>query len=86
LDLGVDGFRIDALPFIAENSTLADEPLIGTYDDGYSYTLLDHIYTRDQPETYEIVEEFRAVLDEYTAQDGRTRYAVTGRAGETKFG
>lgn len=53
-----------------------DEPLISpeTIDDGQNYFLLDHIYSRDQPDTYKIVEEFRAVLDEYTNRDGNTRY------------
>lgn len=74
--MGVDGFRIDALPFIIEDSSYKDEPLIqpNTVDDNHTYFLLDHIYSRDQPGTYKIVEEFRAVLDEYTLRDGNTRY------------
>lgn len=74
--MGVDGFRIDAFPFIIENNMFTDEPLVNpeTLDDGQTYVLFDHIYTRDHPDTYNIAEEFRAVLDEYTNQDGSTRY------------
>jgi len=57
-----------------EDGGFRDEPLMGTVDDGHSYFLLDHVYSRDQPDTYKIVEEFRAVLDEYTDRDGNTRY------------
>lgn len=78
LDKGVDGFRVDALPFIVEHSSFKDEPLISsdTVDDNYSYFLLDHKYTTDQLDTYKIVEEFRAVFDEYTKRDGNTRYVI----------
>lgn len=78
LDIGVDGFRVDALPFMAEDSSFKDEPLVSpdTVDDNYTYTLLDHIYSRDQSATYKIVEEFRTVLDEYTKRDGNTRYNI----------
>lgn len=75
LDVGVDGFRIDALPFIIEDQSFVDEPLIdpNMVDDNYTYFLLDHVHSRDQLGTYRIVEEFREVLDEYTNKDGNTR-------------
>jgi hypothetical protein len=64
------------LPFIIEDITFEDEPLIDPKikDDNYTYFLLDHTLSRDQPDTYKIVEEFRAVCDEYTNRDGNTRY------------
>ncbi|XP_050421279.1 maltase 2-like isoform X2 [Adelges cooleyi] len=79
LDKGVDGFRVDALPFLVEDSSFRDEPLLdpNAVDDNYTYFLLDHIYSRDQPQTYTIVEEFRSVLDEYTKIDGNTRLMLT---------
>jgi len=43
-------------------------------DDNYTYFLLDHTLSRDQLGTYKVVEEFRAVLDEYSNRDGNTRY------------
>lgn len=66
------------MPYIIEDSSFTDEPLVSsdTVDDNYTYELLDHIYTKNQPGTYKIVEEFRAVLDEYTNQGGNTRYAL----------
>lgn len=75
LRIGVDGFRMDAMPFIIEDSSFMDEPLVdpNSVTDSNSYFLLDHIYTKSQPGTYKIVEEFRAVLDEFTNQDGNTR-------------
>uniref|UniRef100_A0A2H8TQA6 alpha-glucosidase n=1 Tax=Melanaphis sacchari TaxID=742174 RepID=A0A2H8TQA6_9HEMI len=75
LNAGIDGFRMDALPYIMEDDEFKDEPLIdsNTKDDNYTYFLLDHIYTRDQPGTYKIVEEFRTVLDEYTNKDKQTK-------------
>ncbi|XP_060864581.1 maltase 2-like [Metopolophium dirhodum] len=75
LDIGVDGFRIDALPYIIEDIKFEDESVIhpNIVDDNYTYVLLDHKLSRDQPGTYKIVEEFRAVLDEYTNRDGNTR-------------
>lgn len=81
LDKGVDGFRVDALPFLVEDSSFRDEPLLdpNAVDDNYTYFLLDHIYSRDQPQTYTIVEEFRSVLDEYTKIDGNTRYNYKNR-------
>uniref|UniRef100_A0A2S2QF41 alpha-glucosidase n=1 Tax=Sipha flava TaxID=143950 RepID=A0A2S2QF41_9HEMI len=75
LDMGVDGFRIDAMPYLVEDNLFRDEPLLDsvTVDDNHTYFNLNHIYSRDQPATYKVVEEFRAVLDEYTDRDGNTR-------------
>jgi len=59
-----------------EDIKFEDESVIhpNIVDDNYTYVLLDHKLSRDQPGTYKIVEEFRAVLDEYTNRDGNTRY------------
>nr|XP_050856119.1 maltase 1-like [Vespula vulgaris] len=64
---GVDGFRIDAVPHLYERNDLLDEPRSSdpsatTRD----YTYLDHIYTKDDPRTYELVRSWRKVLDEYS--------------------
>lgn len=64
LDKGVDGFRVDAIPFLFEDDRFLDEPLTGNPNpDDYGYT--DKIYTKDQPRTYEMIREWREVLDEY---------------------
>ncbi|GLH11384.1 Maltase 2 [Gryllus bimaculatus] len=74
LDRGIDGFRVDAVPFLFENETLADEPR--SYDPSALPTdekYLKHIYTQNLPETMDMLTQWRAVLDEYTAKDGETR-------------
>nr|CAD7451876.1 unnamed protein product [Timema tahoe] len=78
LDKGFDGFRIDAVNWLFENSSLPDEPLSGNTnanEDEYNY--LDHIYTSNQPETFEMVQQWREVVEEYKAQDGLARALIT---------
>ncbi|XP_058808066.1 alpha-glucosidase-like [Phymastichus coffea] len=72
LDKGVDGFRMDAIPHLMEVEDLRDEPLSGWSNDPNSYDYLNHIYTNSLHETYEIVRQWREVLDEYEAT-GRQR-------------
>lgn len=65
---GVSGFRIDAVPHLYETKENADgvyddEPLSGDCEPG-EYCYLDHIHTHDQNETFDLVYEWRAVLDE----------------------
>lgn len=75
LDLGIDGFRIDAVPHIFEDSELRDEPVDPDSDgDPNNYNSLKHIYTKDQPETFELVYGWRKFIDNYTnAVGGDTR-------------
>lgn len=77
LDRGVDGYRVDAVPFLFEDIQLLDEPrkpeelvsnAINTYEHYY------HPYTMDLSETYDMICQFREVLDEYKKKDGKTRY------------
>lgn len=72
---GVDGFRIDAVPHIGEkrfaNGTYPDEPVSGWSDNSNSYDYHNHIYTKDQPLTLEVVYEWRKYLDEYKVLHGR---------------
>ncbi|XP_046415395.1 alpha-glucosidase-like [Neodiprion fabricii] len=65
LDRGVDGFRVDAVDTLFEDETYPDEPLSGLTDDptDYDYTL--HYYTMAQDETYEMVTQWRTLLDDY---------------------
>lgn len=52
-----------------------DEP--GTGKPGLTpedYGYLDHIYTKDQEETYEMVSQLRDVFDAITLRDNLTRY------------
>ncbi|EFA02637.1 Maltase A1-like Protein [Tribolium castaneum] len=71
LDQGVDGFRVDAIPHLVENEELLDEPksnIPGYNDTDYEY--LDHIYTKDLPETFDMVYQWRQLLDDYTNKNG----------------
>ncbi|EFN70155.1 Maltase 1 [Camponotus floridanus] len=64
---GVDGFRVDAVPHLFETNYTLDEPTSGIEDD-YEYDSLNHIFTTDQPETYNLVLSWRKILDEYAYQ------------------
>lgn len=65
LNKGVDGFRIDAVPHLCEDSEFLDEPLTGNPNpNDYGYT--DKVYTKDQQHTYEVVKGWRKVLNEYS--------------------
>uniref|UniRef100_A0A2C9K4W5 Glycosyl hydrolase family 13 catalytic domain-containing protein n=1 Tax=Biomphalaria glabrata TaxID=6526 RepID=A0A2C9K4W5_BIOGL len=77
LDLGVDGFRADAITAIvtASNHSL-DEPLSGKDVPPDQDDYLDHIYTQNQPEIGPILKEWYDILDEYTEKDGRIRFMV----------
>lgn len=52
-----------------------DEPLLGkpgVGPDDYGY--VDHIYTKDLEETYEMVSQFRDVFDSISVRNNITRY------------
>nr|CAI5870072.1 unnamed protein product [Callosobruchus analis] len=66
LDVGVDGFRVDAVPYLMEDKQLRNEPLAP----GHKYDLNDpncvqRIYTKDIDETFEVVYAIRSHVDEY---------------------
>ncbi|XP_055840744.1 maltase A3-like [Episyrphus balteatus] len=70
LDRGVAGFRIDAVPWCFEvnadaNGDYPDEPVSGFTDDPEESAYLKHIYTQDQPETVDMVYQWRKLLDDY---------------------
>lgn len=75
LDRGVSGFRIDAVPHIFEvekdaNGNYPDEPLSGNTNDPNDWNYLNHIYTKDMPETIEMIYQWREVLDNHKKQHG----------------
>ncbi|XP_040152903.1 probable maltase [Anopheles arabiensis] len=82
LNKGIAGFRIDALPYLFESEEVdghyRDEPLSGqATDDPDNPAYLTHTETKDQPETYDMVHQWRQVVDEYTARDNFTRIILT---------
>lgn len=74
LNRGIDGFRIDAIPYIFEtqyeDGTFPDEPKSGLCDDVVGTCYLDHIHTKDLEETYNLVYDWRDLLENYTKQHG----------------
>lgn len=63
---GIDGFRVDAIPYLFEDANFPNEPR--SYAPGATerdYTYLEHIYTKDDPRTYDLVASWRKVLDDY---------------------
>lgn len=81
---GVQGFRIDAVPFMFEvkpdaRGNYPDEPLTGAScpnPDDYCYT--QHIYTQDQEETFDMIYQWRALMDEFAfTHDNITKVIMT---------
>lgn len=75
LDRGVSGFRIDAVPHLFEiqmngKGRLPDEPLSGNTKDDNDWSYLKHIFTVDQPETIDMVYQWRQVLEDYRHEHG----------------
>ncbi|XP_076644631.1 maltase 2-like [Halictus rubicundus] len=67
LSRGVDGFRIDAINHMFEDAKLLDEPSANRTDiPKEDYNSLVHIYTKDQPETYNVLSSWRKLLDDYS--------------------
>ena len=71
LKKGVQGFRVDAVPYMFEvksdnRGNYPNEPLTGascSNVDDYCYT--QHIHTQDQPETFDMIFQWRALMTEF---------------------
>ncbi|XP_045480247.1 maltase 1-like [Harmonia axyridis] len=70
MDLGIDGFRIDAILYAYEDDQYRDEPRSNLPVDPNNHDYLDHIYTANLPETYALVYEWRKFVDDYAAENG----------------
>lgn len=83
LDRGVAGYRVDAVPHLFEvlpDSTgrYPDEPLSGWTDDKDDYGYLTHPYTTNRDETFDMVYQWRELLDQYKKDHGGdTRVMMT---------
>nr|BAN20149.1 alpha-amylase [Riptortus pedestris] len=72
-NLGIDGFRCDTVPHLVEDSSFKDEPFLPGCTDPNNRGCLDHIYTENQPETYDVLKQFDEMIQkEYNS----TRYLV----------
>lgn len=72
LNRGVNGFRIDAVKFLFEvepdtNGDYPDESLSGDCEDVADTCYLRHNLTQDLDETYDMIYQWRAVVDEWTS-------------------
>lgn len=76
LELGLDGIRIDALKHVYESEIMDDEP-VNDPSKQVNYFNLNHIYTADQDEIYDLIKVWRAILDEYKHKKGTTRIIMT---------
>lgn len=69
LGKGVDGFRIDAIPYIFEtvnsDGSYPDEPASGLTNDTTDIDYTTRIYTKDLQETYDLVYDWRDLMDQY---------------------
>lgn len=70
LQKGVDGFGIDTISYLFEHKDFENEPLSGEDVNENDYAYLNHIYTKDQPETYNMLYKFREWMDNYTQYHG----------------
>ncbi|KAL4097535.1 hypothetical protein QTP88_022295 [Uroleucon formosanum] len=80
LDLGVDGYRVDAVPFLFEDPNFSDDirkPEELAIKEKNTYDQYYHPYTMDLDETYDMINQFRDVLDEYILKDGKIRVMIT---------
>ncbi|CAH0388135.1 unnamed protein product [Bemisia tabaci] len=63
MDMGVDGFRMDAVPHLIEDPQFRDEN-----------PWWDHRYTQNLPQTYEVIKELRNFFEEYDKINNRVTY------------
>lgn len=79
LDRGVEGFRVDAINHMFEDARLLDEPkLSGTGLPADDYDTLDHIYTKNRNETYDVLKSWRKVLDAHAlSNNGSAKILLT---------
>ena len=70
IDKGVDGFRMDAVPFMFEDPNFRDEPRSFITSDPEDYLYLLHIYTWNYPEVKEVLGSFTEMVHEETNGEG----------------
>lgn len=75
---GAGGFRVDAVNHLFELEDLRDEPLSGWTSDPFSYAYTHHHYTKDLDEMYDMIYQWRTLLDDWQTQNGGdTRIMMT---------
>ncbi|KAI4491482.1 hypothetical protein M0804_002874 [Polistes exclamans] len=85
MNRGVEGFRIDAINHMFEDPRFLDEPSANRPDlPSDDYDTLDHIYTKNQNETYTVLSSWRKLLDKHSA-DMKTDYKMILTEAYTDF-
>ena len=82
---GVDGFRMDAVPYLVEDEQFRDEPLSGLTNDTDDYDYTVHIYTENLPETRAVLTELWDYVKNYSASDGQDRWARVNKSKGGRF-
>lgn len=70
MDMGVRGFRIDAVSSLVESDTFEDEPFFGRDPNNYGEYI--HTMTLEQPGTFDVLQGFMEFLESYTKENNRT--------------
>lgn len=66
LDRGVNGFRVDSIAHLMKDTQFRDNPVNSAWDPASgSYFRYQPVYSRDHPDTTEIIRRMRQVIDEY---------------------
>ena len=66
LDRGVDGFRVDVIWHLMKDEQFRDNPVNPSFQPGQSeINRFLQVHSADQPEVHDVIEEMRAVLEEY---------------------
>jgi alpha-glucosidase len=75
LELGISGWRIDAISHGFEDELLRDEPL-KEGGNPLKWDDYNHIYTVDQNETFKIVYEWREFMDNFARNNDREEFVI----------
>lgn len=80
LGKGASGFRIDAVAHLYEVADLRNETLSGLTTDPLSYDYIQHHFTQDLDEMYEMVYEWRQLADDFQMEFGGERRLLMSEA------
>lgn len=80
LDMGLDGFRIDAVPHIFENNITVNEELFAPGLNTSLHASYNHSLTKDQPQTYNLIGSWRQFVDEYANEKNRDEIVLMTEA------
>lgn len=74
---GVDGFRIDAFKHIYKSADFTNEPpsefSVPTLNKEVAYADLEHSYTTNQPETYQLLAQWKQMFEEIGKRTNSTK-------------